>query len=74
VLPCWEFFCPYDGAVKMFSKWQPDIGGAILLADEELRLRPMHFTYDNITDPEKYLTLQHISDPYKVVKKCLSKK
>lgn len=74
VLPCWQFFCPYDGAVKMYSKWQPDIGGAILLADDEMRLRPMHFTYPNIVDPEKYLTLRHKSDPYKVEKKCLSKK
>lgn len=74
MLPCWQFYVPYDKAIEWYSKWQPDIGGAILLADEELRLRPMHFTYDNIVDPEKFITFNSKLDPYKVEKKCLSKK
>jgi hypothetical protein len=74
VLPCWQFYVPYDKAVEWYSKWQPDIGGAILLADEEMRLRPLHFVYPNIVDPEKYITFQSKNDPYKVEEKCLSKK
>jgi hypothetical protein len=74
VLPCWQFYVPYDKAVEWYSKWQPDIGGAILLADEEMRLRPLHFVYPNIVDPEKYITFQSKNDPYKVEEKCLLKK
>jgi hypothetical protein len=74
VLPCWQFYVPYNQAVEWYSKWQPDIGGAILLADEEMRLRPLHFVYPNITDPEKYITFHSKNDPYKVEEKCLSKK
>jgi hypothetical protein len=43
ILPCWQFYVPYDKAVKWYAKWQPDIGGAILLADNQIRLRPWHF-------------------------------
>lgn len=74
VLPCWQFYVPWEKAVEWYSKWQPDIGGAILLADEDVRLRPLHFTYPNIVDPQKYITFHHKDDPYKVVSKCLSKK
>jgi UDP-2,3-diacylglucosamine pyrophosphatase LpxH len=74
VLPCWQFYVPYDKAVEWYSKWQPDIGGAILLADDEMRLRPLHFVYPNIVDPEKYITFNSKNDPYKVEEKCLSKK
>ena len=63
ILPCWQFYVPYDKAVKMFAKWQPDIGGAILLADEQCRLRPWHFTYPNLVNPKRFLNLQHKSDP-----------
>lgn len=56
-LPCWQFFVPYDQAVKYYPKWQPDIGGCIILVDDELRLRPWHFTYPNVEDPRKYLVL-----------------
>ena len=74
ILPCWQFFCPYDNAIKWYSKWQPDIGGVILLADDELRLRPWHFTYPNVPDPKRFLTLTHKNDPYGVKKQRLSKK
>lgn len=74
ILPCWQFFCPYDKAVKWYSKWQPDIGGLILLADEQVRLRPWHFTYPNVPDPKRFLTLKHSLDTYGVNEKCLSKK
>lgn len=67
VLPCWQFYVPYDKAVKWYSKWQPDIGGAILLADDQIRLRPWHFTYPNLVNPKRFLTLK-----VKVGKKCLS--
>jgi len=66
ILPCWQFFVPYDKAVKWHAKWQPDIGGAILLADEQMRLRPWHFTYPNIIDPKRFLTIRHTSDELKV--------
>jgi hypothetical protein len=62
ILPCWQFYVPYDKAVQWYAKWQPDIGGAILLADEELRLRPWHFTYPNLVNPQRFLTLRHTSD------------
>lgn len=74
ILPCWQFFVPYDMAVKWFSKWQPDIGGAILLADDKVRLRPWHFTYPNIPDPKRFLTLTHKTDPYGVEKQRLLQK
>jgi hypothetical protein len=53
-LPCWQMFVPYDGAVKNFSKWQPDIGGFIMMFDEELRAQTMHFLYPPIPDVRKY--------------------
>lgn len=62
ILPCWQCYVPYDNAVKWYSKWQPDIGGAILLADEQVRLRPWHFTYPNIVDPRRQKHLRHESD------------
>lgn len=74
VLPCWQFYVPYDKAVKWFSKWQPDIGGAVLLADEKVRLRPWHYTYPNLVNPKRFITLKHQQDKYGVHKKCLSKK
>lgn len=71
ILPCWQFFVPYDKAIKWYSKWQPDIGGAILLADDKCRLRPWHFTYPNMVNPKRLLTMRHSAD--KTVKeKCLS--
>jgi UDP-2,3-diacylglucosamine pyrophosphatase LpxH len=45
-LPCWEAFTPYYKAVKWYFKFQPDIGGAVMLADDQKRLRFMHFLYD----------------------------
>lgn len=74
ILPCWQFFVPYDKAVKWYSKWQPDIGAAILLADEKLRLRPWHYVYPNLVHPRRFITLKHEQDKYGVHKKCLSKK
>lgn len=58
LLPCWQFFVPYDKAMKYYPKWQPDIGGVILLADEELRLRSWHFIYPNVIDPERFLVVK----------------
>lgn len=66
ILPCWQFYVPYDQAVKWYAKWQPDIGGAILLADEQCRLRPWHFTYPNLVNPKRFITLKHKSDKLKL--------
>jgi len=44
-LPCWEAFTPYYKNVQWYFKNQPDIGGALMLLDEEHRLRFMHFLY-----------------------------
>lgn len=71
-LPCWQFFVPYDQAVKYYPKWQPDIGGYIVLVDDELRIRPWHFTYPNVEDPKRYLVIN--KSPYGVKKKRLSEK
>lgn len=73
ILPCWQFYVPYDKAIAWYSKWQPDIGGAILLADDEMRLRPMHFTYPNVIDPTKFLHLHSAVDPKsRIIKADLS--
>lgn len=44
-LPCWEAFTPYYKATMSYFKFQPDIGGALMLLDTESRLRFMHFLY-----------------------------
>jgi hypothetical protein len=44
-LPCWQAFVPYDAALQWYFKYQPDIGGAIMLVDAKERLRFMHFLY-----------------------------
>jgi hypothetical protein len=54
-LPCWQMFVPYDGAVKNYFKWQPDIGGFLMLFDEQLRAQTMHFIYPSIPDVSKYI-------------------
>lgn len=64
VLPCWQSFVPYDKAVKYYSKFQPDIGGVIVLLDEELRSNVWHFLYPNIPDPTKHIIVRvHASVP-----------
>ena len=67
-LPCWQFFVPYDTAMKNYARWQPDIGGVVMLFDEELRTTVWHFLYDNIQDPTRFLT---IKAPYGVESTCL---
>ena len=51
-LPCWEAFTPYYKATMNYFKYQPDIGGALMLLDSDNRLRFMHFLYQcpKITD------------------------
>jgi hypothetical protein len=58
-LPCWQFYVPYDTALKQFAKFQPDIGSVIMLFDEQLRTTVWHFIYKNVRDPERYLTITH---------------
>ena len=57
-LGCWQFFVPYDGAMKNFARWQPDIGSVILLFDENLRMTTWHFMYDNIMEPYRYVDIK----------------
>jgi len=52
-LPCWQLFVPYDSALKYFARYQPDIGGTIILFDDKLRTMPWHFTYPSFL-PENY--------------------
>ena len=51
-LPCWQCFVPYEGAVRSYSRFQPDIGGVVLLVDERDRIRVFHYLYPSV----------HISD------------
>lgn len=44
-LPCWEAFTPYYKATQWYFKFQPDIGGALMMVDVKERLRFMHFLY-----------------------------
>jgi len=69
-LPCWQFFVPYDGAVKMYPRYQPDIGGVIMLFDHRLRSTVWHFTYPNIVEPMRFLTAEAT---YGVKRKRLSR-
>lgn len=54
-LPCWQFFSPYDGALKNFAKFQPDIGSVVLLFDDKLRLSTWHLLYPNVEDAENMI-------------------
>ena len=54
-LPCWQYFVPYDNAMKNYGRWQPDIGGVIMLFDHKLRSTIWHFTYDNFIDPMRFI-------------------
>jgi hypothetical protein len=56
-LPCWQFYVPYQDALKQFARYQPDIGSVVMLFDEKLRTTVWHFIYKNVRDPEKYLTV-----------------
>lgn len=70
-LPCFQFFTPYDSALKSFARFQPDIGSIIMLFDDKLRTTIWHFIYDNFINPERYLK---ITTGKEVVSKRLSKK
>lgn len=54
-LPCWQFLVPYDGALKNFSRYQPDVGGVIMMFDEKMRTTVWHFIYPNIIEPQRFL-------------------
>jgi hypothetical protein len=56
-LACWQFFVPYDGAMKNFARWQPDVGSVILMFDEKLRMSTWHYVYDNVLEPRRFLKL-----------------
>jgi len=67
-LPCWQFAVPYEGALQNYAKWQPDIGGVIMLFDHKLRITIWHFIYPNIIDPMRFI---NISNKYEVKEECL---
>jgi len=67
-LPAWQFFVPYDKAVKSFPMFQPDIGGLMLLFDEDMELNIKTFMYPNFVNPARFLKYRNI---YGVEKKCL---
>jgi hypothetical protein len=69
-LPCWQFAVPYDGVLKNFGRWQPDIGSVIMLFDEKLRSTVWHFTYPNLTNPSRFIKIE---SPYEVENKILKK-
>jgi UDP-2,3-diacylglucosamine pyrophosphatase LpxH len=51
-LPCWAAFEPARIFVKNYTRFQPDIGGAVILIDDEDRITVWHYLYD----------LPHIAD------------
>jgi len=44
-LPCWQAFVPYEQAIRWYFKYQPDIGGAVMMVDDKGRLRFWHWLY-----------------------------
>ncbi|OGM09502.1 hypothetical protein A2Z67_00175 [Candidatus Woesebacteria bacterium RBG_13_36_22] len=44
-LPCWMAYEPITLYTKNYTRFQPDIGGAIILIDEEERILVWHFMY-----------------------------
>jgi hypothetical protein len=44
-LPCWLAFEPSKITLKLYSKFQPDIGGVIVHLDSSDRIIPWHFLY-----------------------------
>ena len=60
-LPCWQFHVPYDKAIQNFARWQPDIGGVVMLFDEKMRTHVLHFLYPNVQSPERFLNIKHKS-------------
>lgn len=70
-LPAWQLLPPYQQALQNWAKWQPDIGGVVLLFDDKLRSNVLHFTYPNYIPKDRIL---NISSDYKgVLNTCLSK-
>jgi len=45
-LPCWIAFEPTRITLKLYGKFQPDIGGVIVRIDENDRILVWHFLYD----------------------------
>jgi hypothetical protein len=51
-LPCWIAYEPIPIFVKNYPRFQPDIGGAVIMVDEAARITVWHYLYD----------LPHIAD------------
>lgn len=43
--PCWMVWFPLKDKVRLYGKFQPDIGGLIILIDKQNRMIPFHFIY-----------------------------
>lgn len=43
--PAWQAFYPYKGSLLGYAKFQPDIGGVIILLDKFDRIEVLHFLY-----------------------------
>lgn len=44
--PGWQAWYPLKGSSRGYTRWQPDIGGIILMVDEWNRTIILHFLYD----------------------------
>jgi len=42
---CWQAFVPYEKSRQNYYSWQPDIGGVLVLIDEECRIRVWEYLY-----------------------------
>ncbi len=45
-LPCWVAFEPSKITLRLYGKMQPDIGGVVVILDEENRIIVHHYLYD----------------------------
>ena len=45
LLPCWLAYEPSKITMKLYGKFQPDIGGCVVQIDSEDRIIPWHYTY-----------------------------
>lgn len=45
-VPCWVAFEPIQRFIKFYVRFQPDIGGVIIMIDDKSRIVVWHFLYD----------------------------
>lgn len=80
-LPCWLGHTPYKQTIKYFFKLQPTIGGALMLVDNDGRMRFWGGSYPFSLNQEERTRLHRAcigvkeldpTEERRVVKKCLS--